>query len=159
MISLPIVTTGITFTEIPDNIAYFMEIGNCTQKCKGCHSPHLQGDTVEPTFLKDIINDCIKAKQQGATAILLLGGTTNGIPINTLNLIIKELSFILPVGIYSGAPVDSDCHKYLFDNLMLKWLKGLNNYRKWINVILNTFDYFVEQVEKEFPEDGKDVSK
>ena len=42
---------------------------------------------------------------------------------------------------------------------MLKWLKGLNNYRKWINVILNTFDYFVEQVEKEFPEDGKDVSK
>ena len=123
MISLPIVSTGITFTEIPDNIAYFMEIGNCTQKCKGCHSPHLQGDTVEHTLLKDIINDCIKAKQQGATAILLLGGTTNGIPINTLNLIIKELSFILPVGVYSGAPVDSVYHKYLFDNSMLKWLK------------------------------------
>ena len=42
-ILVPIASTGITFSEIPDHTAYYFEIGSCTKFCPCCHSPHLRG--------------------------------------------------------------------------------------------------------------------
>ena len=62
-------------------------------------------------------------KNLGANAILLMGGTTNGISLPILQEAIKRLSEILPVGLYSGASYNSTINKELRKNINLTWLK------------------------------------
>lgn len=125
----PLVTKGITFTEIPDKIAIFLELGNCYQKCKGCHSDHLSA-FLNPlsldTFisLEEITAYVYDQKKKGAQAVVLMGGATNyGMGMGELDILINHLSIFLPVGIYVGLPEDSPTIVELKDNLNLTYLK------------------------------------
>ena len=40
-ILVPVHSVGITLNEVPDKVAFYITLGNCTQRCKGCHSPEL----------------------------------------------------------------------------------------------------------------------
>ena len=42
VLKYPVVNTDITFNELPDKMAYAIELGACKQHCVGCHSPELQ---------------------------------------------------------------------------------------------------------------------
>ena len=126
MLKLPVVNKGITFTEIPDHITVFFEIGGCKMKCKGCHSPYLHTpihkDLFTPIEEMKAYAESLKAK--GANAIVLMGGTYNcGVPIEKLVGAIKALSTILPVGIFSGLPCGAFAHMVLKDIEELQWLK------------------------------------
>lgn len=122
---LPVVETTITLTEIPDQISFTVVLGNCCRKCKGCHSAYLQYKLPESlwTDVFHIVEQAKKAKKQGATAILLMGGTTNGIKPDVLQDAIARLAKILPVGIYSGSEYNSIYNKILRDDPNLTWLK------------------------------------
>lgn len=37
-------STAITFAEVPDEISLSIQITNCQNRCKGCHSPFLRED-------------------------------------------------------------------------------------------------------------------
>lgn len=122
---LPVVDMTISLTEIPDKVTAVFLIGNCHGKCPGCHSEYLS-IPLPKTFWVDF--DIIKKRAQeqknlGANAILLMGGTTNGIPLPILQEAIKRLSEILPVGLYSGASYNSAINKELRQNINLTWLK------------------------------------
>lgn len=126
MLKLPVITKGVTLQEIPGEIAVFFEIGNCKRKCKGCHSPMLQIPLkkVHWTDIEEMVHYAELEKSRGATAIVLMGGTTNGILPLSLKVIIERLSKVLPVGVYSGANVNSISTKFLLGIPELTWLKA-----------------------------------
>lgn len=124
-ILVPVYQTGITLTEVPDHISLFIELGQCKQHCEGCHSPHLWEDMETLTPLETICIEATQAVAKGANAIVLMGGTTNkGVTSENLVEIVKALSQIAPVCLYSGT-----------DNIVagtlefLTWLK-VGSYQK-----------------------------
>lgn len=120
-ILIPVYSKGITFNEVPDHIAVYFEISNCQKKCKGCHSPFLQEHSSYMT-LEDMVAYADKMQAQGADAIVLLGGTTNGITYGDLYDIIAELNGIAPVALYSGSDNTERDLELLIDS-RLTWLK------------------------------------
>lgn len=121
-ILVPVVSTGITLTEIPDRITYFIELGNCTQHCAGCHSPYLADSVISRPTLAGVERMVERAAERGANAIALMGGTTNGISDDDLITILTTLSCILPVCLYSGSD-DAEHDKYIAQKSGVTWLK------------------------------------
>lgn len=98
------VDTLVSFSEIPDEITLCINISNCPNKCKGCHSPWLQeniGIELNNYELYDIIN-----KNSGISCVCFMGGDSDPEEIN--NLAIKIKSKNLKVGWYSGNSEISD---------------------------------------------------
>ena len=112
---LPVVDTTISLTEIPDKVTVVFLIGNCHGKCPLPKNSWVDFDIIQKRAQEQ--------KNLGANAILLMGGTTNGIPLPILQEAIKRLSEILPVGLYSGASYNSTINKELRKNINLTWLK------------------------------------
>lgn len=106
--SYPVLHTHISTQDIPGEITYEVVMGNCDNGCKGCHSESDVSDTYNhipwerQTSLYDILVGAFEARKKGATSITLMGGTTNGILLSELMLLIDKLSEILPVYLYSG---------------------------------------------------------
>ena len=113
----PIINKGVTFTEVPGHIAVFFEFGGCKQNCKNCHSAEYNSVPIARdlyTSLEDIKTFAIRQKAQGATAIVLMGGTNNvGVTIDELVNLIDKLAEILPVCLYSGIPDNALTHPWL----------------------------------------------
>ena len=108
-ILLPVVQEGVTLNEIPDKIVYYFSIGNCCNHCKNCHSYDVLGwncNPIGPDKCLDypqIIKKVLQAKEDGLDGVLLMGGTCNkGVTREMLIELIKTLSLILPVYLYSG---------------------------------------------------------
>ena len=121
-ILVPVVSTGITLTEIPDRISYFIELGNCSKHCPNCHSPYLSDTVISPPDLAGVERMVEHAAERGADAIVLMGGTTNGISDDDLITICQTLGNILPVGLYSGRD-DEERDKDIALRGSLHWLK------------------------------------
>lgn len=149
MLKLPVVNKGVTLAEIPGHISVFFEIGNCKRKCKGCHSPMLQIPLkkVYWTDIEEMVHYAELEKSRGATAIVLMGGTTNGVSLEVLKKTIDRLSEVLPVGIYSGAAVNSTATHFLKTLPSLTWVKA-GEYREELGGLnsINTNQRFYKKV-------------
>ena len=121
-ILVPVVSTGITLNEVPDKVAFFIELGSCTQRCKGCHSKELWEEVKEPTSLDTLLKEVEKATDKGANAIVLMGGTCNGLNIKELSTILQALSDIAPTCLYSGSD-DQKLNRFLVENTDITWIK------------------------------------
>lgn len=103
---LPIVNKGITLTEIPNHIAVFFEVGNCTCHCDGCHSPELwDTNYTQPNMTTREIIDYIEEQYKlGANAVVFMGGWNNeGVSRTTLELFLLDISCMFQIGIYVGS--------------------------------------------------------
>mgnify|MGYP002515938066 CR=1 FL=1 len=127
-VKIPVVSHGITFNEIPGKVALYFEIGQCKAGCKGCHSEHLWKDCHQETSIQTMLDMVKDAKAEGADAVVLMGGTTNGIPMDDLLLTINYLATLLPVGLYSGSNSIRQALE-LVNMSFLKWLK-IGSYQK-----------------------------
>lgn len=96
---LKYVNTEITFSEIPDEITLCINISNCPNKCKGCHSAYLSGDIGEPLY-RDL-SDLIRANK-GISCVSFMGGDSEPEQINTFAKYIKETYPKIKVAWYSG---------------------------------------------------------
>lgn len=104
VLKYPVVNTDITFNELPDKMAYAIELGACKQHCVGCHSPELQEEDAPLTSLLDILEEAQDAIDAGANAIVVMGGTNNKhITEESLIALLQDLSDIAPTGLYSGS--------------------------------------------------------
>lgn len=121
-ILVPVYSTGVTMNEVPDHLAFYIEFGNCKQKCKGCHSPHLWESVANPMSIEELEILARDAVSKGANAIVLMGGTTNGIPYLHLLRVIDTLSQIAPVCLYSGSD-DYEHDMLIAITTGLTWLK------------------------------------
>lgn len=101
----PVVQTGITFQELPNMVSFYIQFGNCTIKCNGCHSSYLwEGvNSVKYIELSNLIDKVYKAKLNGADAIILFGDINNRINIASYKELCIKLSELLPICVYSGA--------------------------------------------------------
>ena len=123
VLKYPVVNTDITFNELPDKMAYAIELGACKQHCVGCHSPELQKEDVPLTPLLDILEAAQDAIDAGANAIVVMGGTNNKhITDESLIALLHDLSFIAPTGLYSGSD-DEDQDKMIAMEGHCTWLK------------------------------------
>ena len=122
-ILVPLISSGITLNEIPGRIAVYFELGNCTQGCPGCHSPHLtQQQVLAITPIEELEGIAETQATKGANAIVLMGGTTNGIAEVDLITLCERLSNILPVCLYSGRD-DLVADQVVAEGAGLTWLK------------------------------------
>lgn len=119
---IPIVGSGVTFAEIPGELAVYFEIGCCTRLCEHCHSPHHK-EIGQLLSVGQMMLYARTQKEHGATAIVLMGGTScSHLDREKLGDIILTLSRLLPVGLYSGDEVDT----YYLSNrcFNLRWYKA-----------------------------------
>lgn len=121
-ILVPVVSTGITLNEVPDKIAYFIELGSCTQRCKGCHSKELWEEVESPTSLEAVLRGAENAIESGANAIVLMGGTCNKMSTPDLLKVLDGLSEIAPTCLYSGLD-DEKTNTYIAEHSDITWLK------------------------------------
>ena len=119
---VPVVSTGITLNEVPDKVAFFIELGSCTQKCKGCHSKELWGEVKTPTPLDDLLTEAEQAIDKGANAIVLMGGTCNKMSTPDLLKVLDGLSEIAPTCLYSGLD-DEETNTYIAEHSGITWSK------------------------------------
>lgn len=96
---------GITLSEIPGKTALVVEFANCQQRCPGCHSMHLWYPG-EDLSLSEVLTYIDCSLNEDVNCILLMGGTTNGIPLSDLKKLVESIyrRFSIPVAIYSGLP-------------------------------------------------------
>lgn len=104
--SVPVVDYGITFAEVPDKCAVFLELGDCKRYCEGCHTPEL----CEPMTDEDCLTmaDCVEIVEsfidEGANAVVVLGGTDcHSFKRASLRCLLRTLSEYAPVCLYSGS--------------------------------------------------------
>ena len=123
MYKYPIYEYTITTSELPGEVALTIVFNNCRNHCPDCHSPHLWLNQ----FWYSLVDVVERVKREvknypEITAILLMGGDTNGLSKEEYYDLVAALRDILPVGIYSGSDSDTllDDMKH-FDNVL--WLK------------------------------------
>ncbi len=161
---IPVVDKGIDFLSIPSHVSVFYTIGNCKCHCRGCHSEYLWDTNEQPAgmTLDEMIEFAEKQIDEGANAIVLMGGTNNGIPDDIFVKVVRELSLIAPLCVYSGLPKDAPIHDRLLKETMITWLKtgeydeskgGLNTrgtnqrfYRKDIRICCDRHEGVIETV-------------
>lgn len=127
---LPVINISVSLNEIPNHIAVAVELGNCKQKCHGCHSEWLSIPLPKKSWmeLETLMYQINKQVKRGADAIVLMGGTHNGVSTAELIEAINILSHYAPIGLYSGLPEKAEVHKRLMSaDVKLSWLK-VGNY-------------------------------
>ena len=160
-ILVPVVSTGITLNEIPDKVAFFIELGSCTQRCKGCHSKELWEEVKDPTPLDILLKEADKAINMGANAIVLMGGTCNGLNIKELSTILQALSELAPTCLYSGSD-DEKLNRFFAEETDITWIKtgsykeelgGLSSpttnqrfYRKEYELVFKNHQYLMDKL-------------
>lgn len=109
--------TAVTFSEIPDEITLVINITQCPNKCKGCHSPHLQKDIGE-LLAADTLKSLIR-KNVGISCVCLMGGDSEPNEISRLFEIVKENFPNLKTAWYSGRESIEDIDLSQFDFIKL----------------------------------------
>lgn len=102
--------TSVVFEEIPDKVTLAVNISNCQNSCKGCHSVFLKkniGD--ELTF--DTI-DKLMNKNKGVNCFLFLGEGNDKYMLLKLNNYLKE-KYCIETALYSGR---DEVEEELFNN-------------------------------------------
>ncbi len=123
---------NIVFQEIPDHVTLAINISNCPNRCKGCHSPYLREDIGE--ILNKESLDMIVEKYKGAiTCVCFMGGDSDPCMVEQLSLHIRDkTNNQLKTAWYSGKENFPDtCIPTSFDYVKLgpyiQELGGLNS--------------------------------
>jgi anaerobic ribonucleoside-triphosphate reductase activating protein len=92
----------IVFQEIPDEVTLAVNITNCPNRCKGCHSPHLQDDIGEELSEARIIT-LMEQYAQAITCFCFMGGDADPLEANRLARFIRVRYPELKTAWYSGS--------------------------------------------------------
>lgn len=97
-------STYVGFREIPDEISLCINISNCPNKCKECHSPHLLKDVGEALTYSELVR--LINENTGITCVCFMGGDKEYWEVERLASAIKG-DYNLKLAWYSG---DDDLH-------------------------------------------------
>lgn len=126
--NLKYLNTQIVFQEIPDEISLAINITNCPNNCKGCHSAYLQNDTGKELTEEEL--DTLIKNNKGISCILFMGGDVNRNYLNSLAKYIRS-KYNLKIGYYSGLDTLNNLNLNNFDYIKLgpyiEELGGLDN--------------------------------
>jgi len=111
---------NIVFQEVPAEVSLAINISNCPNGCKGCHSPYLQEDKGD--ILDESMIDALLVKYGDAvTCICFMGGDADPQTVERLSRYIrKSTDSQLKTAWYSGkARLQKNCSIANFDYLKL----------------------------------------
>ena len=107
------VETEVVFSEIPDEVTLAINISNCQNNCKGCHSAYLRDNIGDELTLRQLEN--LISQNDGITCICFMGEGNDPKALHELILFVKENFKGLKIGLYSGREnVDDD---FYWENL------------------------------------------
>ena len=91
----------IVFIEIPDEISLAINITGCPNRCKGCHSPHLQ-ENIGELLTKEILEELILLYGNAITCVCFMGGDSEPQEIVKLARIVHKIDRNIKTAWYSG---------------------------------------------------------
>ena len=92
----------IVFQEVPDEITLAINISNCPNRCKGCHSPYLLKDIGEP-LTEENLSALLKKYGKAITCVCFMGGDASPADIKQLAEYLHHQTVApVKVGWYSG---------------------------------------------------------
>ena len=95
------VDTLVSFSEIPDEITLCINISQCPNNCKGCHSPWLREDIGEDLNIESLYN--LIDKNKGITCVCFMGGDQDPAEISNLAFAVRLRSdYAYKTAWYSG---------------------------------------------------------
>ena len=77
----------VSFSEIPDEITLCINISQCPNNCKGCHSPWLREDIGEDLNIESLYS--LINKNKGVTCVCFMGGDQDPAEISNLAFAVK----------------------------------------------------------------------
>lgn len=89
----------VVFNEIPDMISLAINISNCKNNCKGCHSPELRKN-IGDELSKDNV-DILMEKNSGVNCVVFMGEGNDKESLFNIAKYIKD-KYKLKIAIYSG---------------------------------------------------------
>lgn len=92
---------NIVFQEIPDEVTLAVNITNCPNRCKGCHSPHLQDDIGE-VLNEARITALMEQYARAITCVCFMGGDADPLEVNRLASFVQVNYPELKTAWYSG---------------------------------------------------------
>jgi len=93
---------NIVFQEIPGEVTLAVNLSNCPNRCKGCHSPYLQQDIGE-VFNEHVLDYFLDKYGNSVTCICFMGGDAEPEEVQRLSTLIRrESNGKLKTGWYSG---------------------------------------------------------
>lgn len=91
--------TAVTFREIPDEVTLSINISNCQNNCKGCHSPYLREDCGEILDLTSL--GIIMSRNRGVSCVCFMGEGNDLETIMDYAEYIKK-KYYVKTALYSG---------------------------------------------------------
>lgn len=122
----------IVFQEVPDEVTLAINLSNCPNGCKGCHSPYLQdnkGDVLDTSVIDNLLVKYGKA----ITCICFMGGDADPLTVENLSRYIrKSTDSKLKTAWYSGKmklPANSSINSFNYIKLgpYIESLGGLDS--------------------------------
>ena len=98
------VSYDIVFQEVPGEVTLAINIANCPNRCKGCHSPHLQEDTGE-TLNESVLSAWLEKYGNAITCICFMGGDAEPHEVGQLADFIRKQNGNIKTAWYSGKNV------------------------------------------------------
>lgn len=106
MTNLKYTDYDIVFQEIPDEVTLAINLSNCPNKCKGCHSPQLWEDIGQP-LTEEVLTGLLNKYGKAVTCICFMGGDANPDEVYQLAEYLHRSDISvdpIKVGWYSGKP-------------------------------------------------------
>lgn len=129
---LKYVDYDIVFQEIPDETVLALNISNCPNHCKGCHSPYLMEDNGN-VLTEDELIILLKKYGNAITCVCFMGGDSAPAEIVRLaGFLHKQRIAPVKVGWYSGKPelpdgFETDGFQYIKIGPYIENLGGLKS--------------------------------
>ena len=105
--------TMVCFREIPDYVTLAINISNCQNNCKNCHSPELRGDIGE-ILDEDKLEALIK-ENDGINCLCFMGEGKDWHEIVDLANYLRKTHPFLRLAIYSGRDIVPNIYYDTFD--------------------------------------------
>lgn len=93
------VSYDIVFREIPGEVTLAINLSGCPNRCRGCHSPHLQEDIGEE-LTESVLSTLLAAYGKAITCVCFMGGDAQ--PEEVLKLAKQLKSYPIKTAWYSG---------------------------------------------------------
>ena len=80
---------NIVFQEVPGEVTLALNVSNCPNRCKGCHSPYLQADRGEQ-LNERVLDTLLEKYGEAITCVCFMGGDADPQAIEMLARYIRE---------------------------------------------------------------------
>jgi anaerobic ribonucleoside-triphosphate reductase activating protein len=119
----------IVFQEIPDEVTLAVNISNCPNRCKGCHSPHLMDD-IGRVLNENALADLLERYGNAITCVCFMGGDSSPQDVERLAAFAQRC-YRVKTGWYSGksnVPDNFSIHNFNYIKLgpYIEHLGGLS---------------------------------